>query len=338
MIRPTLRMYGALLAALVLMVALGMTKAREVIAETAFDTSAWGLLLALLMLAAVDAWRVTRLPILEVPRDPLPYLLYRLFPERVHEHEAERGDIWISSPLGLWVQRRASTTTEGARALPEARPTSSIEDRPLLLMLDCSRAMRNDDNDSSTFDHALDACLLLSQLALQQGQSVGFSTLASDTPLWLAPQRGPGQFTALLRAVRDLHPSLQSADYASAVRQVLERQRRQARVILVTASDPRDPTLLQAATQIGQHHPLLLASLRDPQRDRLERSPVRSARQALDYCAAIERAQLRDRHTVALRAQGGARTQGAALIDVLPGDLGAALIRRYQTWQQTGRL
>ena len=56
---------------------------------------------------------------------------------------------------------------------PIAREYQDERDQQIVFMLDCGRRMRSQDGELSHFDHALNACLLLSYVALRQGDAVG---------------------------------------------------------------------------------------------------------------------------------------------------------------------
>ncbi len=107
---------------------------------------------------------------------------------------------------------------------PIAREYEDERDQQIIFMLDCGRRMRSQDGELSHFDHALNACLLLSYTALRQGDAVGLSTFASEQPRYLAPVKGTGQLNVLLNTVYDLDSSQHPADYQAAVTQLLTRQ------------------------------------------------------------------------------------------------------------------
>jgi uncharacterized protein (DUF58 family) len=87
---------------------------------------------------------------------------------------------------------------------PIAREYEDERDQQIIFLLDCGRQMRSHDGELSHFDHALNACLLLSYVALRQGDAVGMSTFAGDKPCHVAPVKGSGQLNVLLNAVYDL--------------------------------------------------------------------------------------------------------------------------------------
>jgi len=214
---------------------------------------------------------------------------------------------------------------------PIAREYEDERDQQIVFMLDCGRRMRSQDDELSHFDHALNACLLMSYVALRQGDAVGLCTFAGDQPRYLAPVKGSSQLNVLLNAVYDLQSTRQTADYEAAASQLLARQKRRALVIVVTnLRDEDDEALLGAIQRIGRHHRVLVASLREEILDHLRQAPVQTLPEALAYSGAVDylnrRNQLHDR----------LGAHGLAVLDSLPSTLGAALVTRYLRWKKAG--
>jgi len=216
---------------------------------------------------------------------------------------------------------------------PIAREYQDERDQQIILMLDCGRHMRSQDDELSHFDHALNACLLLSYVALRQGDAVGLSTFASEQPRYLAPVKGTSHLNTLLNSVYDLNSTQRSADYQAAATQLLVRQKRRALVVLVTnLRDEDDDELLSAVNRLSQQHQVLVASLREDVLDTLRQSPVQTLPEALAYCGMVDylnaRAELHER----------LNAHGVLVMDVRPGELGPALVTEYLSWKRAGKL
>lgn len=216
---------------------------------------------------------------------------------------------------------------------PIAREYQDERDQQIIFMLDCGRRMRSQDGELAHFDHALNACLLLSYIALRQGDAVGLSTFASDRPHYLAPVKGTEQLKVLLNTVYDLNSTQRPADYQAAASQLLARQKRRALVVLVTnLRDEDDEELLGAVKRIGKQHRVLVASLHEDLLDTLRHAPVQTLPEALAYCGTVdylnERAQLHERLSA----------YGTPLLDSRPSELGAELVTRYLAWKRAGDL
>ncbi|MBV4485407.1 DUF58 domain-containing protein [Pseudomonas sp. SWRI153] len=216
---------------------------------------------------------------------------------------------------------------------PIAREYEDERDQQIIFMLDCGRSMRSQDDELSHFDHALNACLLLSYVALRQGDAVGLSTFASDQSRYLAPVKGTGQLNVLLNTVYDLHSSQRPADYQAAVNQLLARQKRRALVVLVTnLRDEDDEELLTAVKRVSRQHRVLVASLREAVLDSLRQMPVQTFPEALAYCGTVDhlntRAELHERLSA----------HGVQILDSRSGELGAELVTQYLGWKKAGGL
>ncbi|WP_438299613.1 DUF58 domain-containing protein [Pseudomonas sp. NMS19W] len=214
---------------------------------------------------------------------------------------------------------------------PIAREYEDERDQQIIFMLDCGRQMRSQDGELSHFDHALNACLLLSYVALRQGDAVGLMTFASDQPRFIAPVKGAGQLKVLLNGVYDLNSTRHSADYPAAVNQLLARQKRRALVVLVTnLRDEFDEELLNAVQRLSHQHRVLVASLRETTLDELRHRSVQTQDEALTYCAAVDYLNASAQHHERLS------TQGVAVVQARPEELGAGVVTRYLAWKKTG--
>lgn len=216
---------------------------------------------------------------------------------------------------------------------PIAREYQDERDQQIVFMLDCGRRMRSQDDELSHFDHALNACLLLSYVALRQGDAVGLCTFAGDQPRYLAPVKGSSQLNLLLNAVYDLDTTRRTADYQAAASELLARQKRRALVIVITnLRDEDDETLLAAVKRISRQHRVLVVSLREEALDRLRQAPVQTLPEALAYSGTIDYLNTRNELHDRLSAQG------LSLLDSLPSELGPALVTRYLGWKKAGVL
>ncbi|MGF6166961.1 uncharacterized protein (DUF58 family) [Pseudomonas moraviensis] len=216
---------------------------------------------------------------------------------------------------------------------PIAREYQDERDQQIIFLLDCGRRMRSQDDELSHFDHALNACLLLSYVALRQGDAVGLSTFADDQTRHVVPVKGSGQLNVLLNAVYDLDSTQRPADYQAAVNQLLTRQKRRALVVMVTnLRDEDDEELLSAIRRLSAHHRVMVASLREEALDTLRQSPVQTLPEALAYCGTVnylnERAERHERLSA----------HGVAVMDVRPAAFGAELVTQYLSWKSSGAL
>ncbi|VVP11479.1 hypothetical protein PS862_03376 [Pseudomonas fluorescens] len=264
-------------------------------------------------LLAVDNW-LSQLGVRQRPRRGLGLEFHQL-------REFREGDSL----------RQIDWKATARQRTPIAREYQDERDQQIIFMLDCGRRMRSQDDELSHFDHALNACLLLSYVALRQGDAVGLCTFAHEHPRYLAPVKGAGQLNRLLNQVYDLDSGQRSADYQGATTELLARQKRRALVVVVTnLRDEDDEELLTAVKRLGKSHRVLVASLREDVLDRLRQAPVQTFSEALTYCGTVDflnaRAELHER----------LNAHGVPVVDTTAVELGAALVTRYLEWKKAG--
>ncbi|PKM34045.1 MAG: DUF58 domain-containing protein [Gammaproteobacteria bacterium HGW-Gammaproteobacteria-12] len=408
--RLLIGLLGGLFAAAVLLGALPLLGIR--LADSLMPL-AWGLLLALALVAVVDALWLRRQPSPRLERvlpgnlplgrwsevqliahhdfaqtqeievfDHVPEgMAFDFLPQRITLHPGQqtqvsyrlkpliRGhfhfalcELKLPSPLRLWQAKRLLPLARPRRGLglefhqlrefrdgdtlrqidwkatarkrtPIAREYQDERDQQIVFLLDCGRRMRSQDDELSHFDHALNACLLLSYVALRQGDAVGLATFAGNQSRYLAPVKGPAQLNVLLNAVYDLDTSQQPADFSAAADLLLTRQRRRSLVVLVTnLRDEDDQDLLAAVRRLSRQHRVLIASLREEALDRLRQTPVEQFDQALAYCGTLDylnaRADLHERLAA----------HEVPVLDARPGELGPELVSSYLAWKKAGAL
>jgi uncharacterized protein (DUF58 family) len=213
-----------------------------------------------------------------------------------------------------------------------SREYRSEQNQNVVFLLDCGRRMRAHDGDLSLLDQALDALLLLSFVALRQGDSVGVLTFAG-AQRWLPPVRGAGGLSRVLQTIYDLQSSTEPSDFEEAVARLSARQRRRALVVVLTNLGDHDSRALRGPLlTLRSRHMVLVASLRDPELSRQLELPVQtlddglSALSTLGYLEA--RRLARNRLTAA----------GIHTLDAEPMALPRQLVEQYMRIKRAGSL
>jgi uncharacterized protein (DUF58 family) len=170
--------------------------------------------------------------------------------------------------------------------------------RRVLLVLDTSRTSAGRVDDVPRLDSSMDAALLLAALASRAGDHVDF--LAGDRRV-RARVRSGGRVDALpqlVEAMTDLEPVIAEADWSRLAAAVVGLGRHPALVVLLTALDPAavEHGLLPALPALTARHRVVLASVRDPELDRMA---ARSSTPAEAYDAAAAEHVLFDRARMA---------------------------------------
>jgi uncharacterized protein (DUF58 family) len=179
----------------------------------------------------------------------------------------------------------------------------------------------------------MDAALLLAALAARAGDRVDF--VAGDRRVRSRLRSaGKRDVAAVLQdAMADLEPVIAEADWEALAGAVQGFGRQRALVVLLTPLEPSavEEGLLAVLPTLTRHHRVVLASVRDPELDRLS-----AARDTIDEvydAAAAEQAAARRRRTAELL--------GALGVDVVDADaaqLPPALADHYLSLKARGLL
>ena len=205
--------------------------------------------------------------------------------------------------------------------------------RRVLLVLDTSRTSAGRVDDVPRLDSSMDAALLLAALAARAGDTVDF--LAGDRVV-RARVRGGGRTDALpqlVDAMADLEPVIAEADWRRLASAVVGMGRQTSLVVLLTALDPAavEHGLLPALPALARRHRVVLASVRDPE---LERMAGRGGDVASVYAAAAAEQVLADRARMA-EVLG---TLGVDVVDPAADRLPVALTDHYLMLKGRGLL
>lgn len=212
-----------------------------------------------------------------------------------------------------------------------SRQYEDERNQQVVFLLDCAWRMRAVDHGEAHFDRALNSLLLLTYVAVRQGDAVGLMTLGGER--WLPPQRGPLAMKAMLNAVYDLETRGTHPDFTRGATELMARQRRRALIVVLSNLRDEDSEEAAAATRLlRRRHLVLFASLRETSLDAAIEAPVTDFESALRTAAA--------HHFLAARgaAHDRLRGRGVATLDVTPEALPAAIVNRYLDIKRSGAL
>lgn len=192
----------------------------------------------------------------------------------------------------------------------------------LIFMIDAGRMMSARLGELSAFDHALNAALMMGQVALRHGDRVGLLVFDREVRVWLPPRGGARTGTQLIRSTYDQFPSMHEPDYAAAFRHLSLRVRRRSLVVLLTSVvDEVNAELASSITRaLRRRHLPIAVWLRDPGVEALVHDAgvdpyVRGA--------AAELLGWRERSLAEVRREG------ALVVDCEPDRLTGDLLSRY---------
>jgi uncharacterized protein (DUF58 family) len=222
---------------------------------------------------------------------------------------------------------------------PIIREFQDERDQCILLLVDCGRRMRADDRHGSVgtshFDQVLNAVMLLSYVALHEGDSVGALTFGTPpgAEKSFAPKKGIHALDALMGELYGVQPTPTHSDYVSAALNLLKRYHKRALVIVITNFRDEDSSELGYALRLlRSRHLVMLASLRERIVGELISQPLVSGEAIMDIASAhlYEQARRDAFHRLADR--------GPLMIDAEPDQLGVQLVNRYHAVKRAGMI
>jgi uncharacterized protein (DUF58 family) len=212
-------------------------------------------------------------------------------------------------------------------------------DQCVMLLIDCGRRMRAYDMEngvgSGHFDQVLNAVMLLSYVALKQGDAVGaltFGTPEGEQRIF-APRKGAHALNALMGELYSVQPSPTHSDYVSMARNLLVRHHKRSLVIVITNFRDEDSSELSLALRLlRSRHLVMLASLRERVVGELMSRTLDSGEAALDVGSAHLYEQSRRDAFNRLAAHD------ALMVDAEPQSLGIELVNRYNSVKRAGMI
>lgn len=174
-------------------------------------------------------------------------------------------------------------------------------------------------------DHALNAMLMMSYVALTRGDAVGLLTFSDEIHSYLPPRSGMSQMNRLLHASFDRFPRMVESRYDLPFAYLATHLRKRSLVVLLTnvIDEVNAEALRQHLTHVaGRHLPLGVLL-----RDRVLFDAVADAEQsdAALYRGAAAAGILSWRHEVL----ADLHASGSLVLDVFPDELTAPLVNRY---------
>lgn len=213
-----------------------------------------------------------------------------------------------------------------------SREYQDERDQQVVFLIDCGRRMHAKDGELSHFDHTLNAVLLLSYVALRQGDTVGLMAFG-NTPCYMPPRKGGHAINSILDTVYALQAGTRSPDYVDAATELMKRIKKRSLVVLITnLRDEDNEELLPALRLMRRQHLVLLASLQERIINEVLEQPVVDLGDALNHCAT--HVYLEERR----KAYEAFRTNGVLSLDIEPEKLPVSLVNHYLDVKRSGRL
>ncbi len=195
----------------------------------------------------------------------------------------------------------------------------------VIFLVDCGRMMTNTSSGLSLLDHAFNAMLMLSWVALRQSATVGLCCFSDEVHGFVPARGGMGQMNRLLHACFNRFPRRVESRYDQAFRYLATHARKRSLVVLITnVIDEVNANQVERylTNLVGRHLPLGVL-LRDHRLFDAVEAELPVGNELWRAAAAAD--ILTWRHQVLTDMIG----KGAMMLDVFPEDMTAPLINRY---------
>ncbi len=206
-----------------------------------------------------------------------------------------------------------------------SREFNTERNQNIVVLLDAGRSMRNEADGISHLDRGLNAAIMLSYIALGQGDNVAFTAFSSRIERAVRPVRGRGGVQTIVRHSFDLEPRSDVADYAMVVEDMRRRHRKRSLAILIThvIDEQHLNSIASCFRTLVSPHLVLCVFLRDAAMSRLAHKVPASDVEAFQVAGAIEMLAAQARQVARLREAG------VLVLETLPEKLTADVINQY---------
>jgi len=212
-----------------------------------------------------------------------------------------------------------------------SREFEDERNQTLIFLLDTGRRLRSKDDELSHFDHTLNAMMLLSYIALRQGDLVGVLCFGKHNR-WIQPVSGVVSMKRILNSVFDLDSGPVTSDYVDMAEQLERVHRKRAMTMLLTNIRDEDYELNDALRTIRKRHVVVLANLRERALEEVQRQDISSFQDALASVGATN--YLQERENLQYRCAKNCHM----VVDSVPQELHVDLANAYWTIKRAGKL
>ncbi len=212
------------------------------------------------------------------------------------------------------------------------RDFQADQSQRIVFMLDCGRMMTGTSDGNTLLDHAINAMLMLSYVALRQGDSVGLITFSDRIHNYTPARSGVQHINRLLHATYNQTANHVESRYDDAFLYLRSNCRKRSLVVLITnvIDDINALQIHQYMSHMtGQHLPLAVLlrdrEMFDPIEEYEAAAQTNSVTAATCYQAAAAANVLTWRQNIIREL----RRQGVLALDVFPDRLTADLVNQY---------
>jgi uncharacterized protein (DUF58 family) len=244
-------------------------------------------------------------------------------PRRVHGHGTDFESLLTYSP-GEDL-RTVDWKISAKRGFLVARNLQTERGQQISVMIDGGRRMAEQIGEYSRFEYALNAAVMLSNVAQRRGDTVAVSTFSDRVESFMPPTRGAAVMRTVLESLSTVEVRQVETDYWQVVGQVMDRLKR--RSLLVMMTDVLDTSgssgLIINLARAASRHLVMCVVLNEPRIAKIAESEPETLQDA--YVKAAASHTKLQRH-LALETM---RSRGIMVLETSPNQLTIQLIRRY---------
>jgi uncharacterized protein (DUF58 family) len=213
-----------------------------------------------------------------------------------------------------------------------SRDYQEQRNQQIVFLLDSGRRMRSMDGGLPHFDHCLNALLLVSYVALRQGDHVAVQSFGG-VDRWMPAVKGNHAMATILEHLYDAQATQSPSDFSEAAERLMMRFRRRALVIVMTNLRGEDAEeIIPALRSLQTRHLVVLASLCEGVVRNAAEYGVSDFSSALRHMAAWQ--YMAERREVLAHLQA----HGILTLDVTAPELAVGLANLYLDIKSAGSL
>lgn len=173
-------------------------------------------------------------------------------------------------------------------------------------VIDTGRVMQQTFQGMTLLDHAINASLVLSHIALRKDDNVGLATFNNKPGTFLASARRQAQMSNILETLYNIHTEFQESDFAALSSHILNFIRKRSLIILYTNFFSVNALRRQLPylRQISKHHRLLIVFFEDNEQNEYMKSTAGNVEEYFRHVMAEKNAFER-RSIITLLQQNG---------------------------------
>ncbi len=213
-----------------------------------------------------------------------------------------------------------------------AKEYQQERDQNIIFLVDSGRRMRTKDGELSHFDQALNATLLVSYIALKQGDAVGLKVFGGANH-FISPKKGPSTISVMLNQVYDLQPRNRASDIIQAAEELNKSFKKRSLIVIVSNMRIEDQTELTTAVKmLKKYHLVLLLNLKEQALEDCLGEEIFDIKDTLRYSQTVSYLQQREQLHRSLTHSG------VIAVDSLPKHLAINMANQYFDIKRSGRL